>query len=164
MESGFTKNPQDRPKAEIGYSGHPISSSRHEIILTTLAAPTVPSTVRSVLRLRAAQWRLARPLIDDVTVCAVELVSNACAATPDEQITFHAVLHSKDGTLWIGVWDSSDFMPLPKATTWNLADIDALPDDYEFGGWGLPLVMSLAAKHAVKKTPGGKWVCAQFRL
>ncbi|MDX6740664.1 ATP-binding protein [Actinocorallia sp. A-T 12471] len=102
-------------------------------------------------------------MADDAMLCAVELVANACAATPDRHITFRAFFNPAEGTLWVGVWDADPHMPVAQPSEFSLADIDALPQDHEFGGWGLPLVMSLAMDHGVEKTKTGKWVYAVFK-
>ncbi|ROO87210.1 hypothetical protein EDD29_4804 [Actinocorallia herbida] len=51
-------------------------------------------------------------------------------------------------------------MPDARPASLTLAALDALPDDHDFGGWGLPLVMSLSVTHGLESTATGKWVYA----
>jgi len=139
-----------------------VRRSATELNLTTRPAPDVPATVRSMLRLRLASWRLPAELAEDILLAAVELVSNACDAAPGTGIAFRARLDPDAGTVWIGAWDSCRGVPTARRPELTLEDIDALPDDHVFGGWGLPLVAALAADCGVTRTPGGKWVYAIF--
>ncbi|WP_157963673.1 ATP-binding protein [Actinocorallia populi] len=125
-------------------------------------APDVPAAVRSLLRPRLASWRVAADLAEDILLSAVELVSNACDAAPAAEVVFRARLDPGTRTVWIGAWDTCRGLPAARRPELALEDIDALPDDHTFGGWGLPLVAALAADCGVTRTPGGKWVYALF--
>lgn len=133
-----------------------------ELNLVTRPAPDVPATVRSLLRLRLASWRVPADLAEDVLLAAVELVSNACDAAPGTEIAFRARLDPATGAVWIGAWDACPGVPTARLPELALEDIDALPDDHAFGGWGLPLVAALAADCGVTRTADGKWVHAVF--
>ncbi|GAA2732496.1 ATP-binding protein [Actinocorallia aurantiaca] len=133
-----------------------------ELNLLTRPAPDVPATVRSLLRLRLASWRVPADLAEDVLLAAVELVSNACDAAPDTEIAFRARLDPATGALWVGAWDTCPDVPTARRPELTLEGIDALPDDHTFGGWGLPLVAALAADCGVTRTADGKWVHAVF--
>ena len=134
-----------------------------ELNLTTLAAPDVPATVRSMLRLRLPSWCVTGAAADDIELAAVELASNACAATPATEISFKARFDPVAATVWVGVWDSSPYRPTPRNPELSLEAIDALPEDHEFGGWGLSIVLALSLESGVSSTPAGKWVYAVFK-
>ncbi|MEO3783397.1 ATP-binding protein [Actinocorallia sp. B10E7] len=138
------------------------SAAGIELNLTTRPAPDVPATVRSLLRLRFASWRVPADLAEDVLLAAVELVSNACDAAPDTEIAFRARLDPATGAVWVGAWDTCRGMPTARRPELTIEDIDALPEDHAFGGWGLPLVAALAADCGVTRTADGKWVHAVF--
>ncbi len=134
-----------------------------ELNLTTLAAPDVPVTVRSMLRLRLPLWCVTGAAADDIGLAAVELASNACDATPSAEISFKARFDPVAATVWVGVWDSSPYRPTPRNPELSPETIDALPDGHEFGGWGLPIVLALSLESGASSTPAGKWVYAIFK-
>ena len=155
--------PQENTKsAESALIGIRQNDAGLELNLTTRPAPDVPATVRSLLRLRLASWHVTGDLADDILLCAVELVSNACDAAPDTEVAFRARLDPATGAVWIGAWDTCPEVPAARRPELTIEDIDALPDDHVFGGWGLPLVAALAADCGVTRTPVGKWVHAVF--
>jgi len=131
--------------------------------LTTISAPDVPATVRSMLRLRLPLWRVTGSAADNIELAAVELVSNACSATPAAEISFRARFDPLTNRVWIGAWDSSPGMPVPRVSELSLEIIDALPEDHEFGGWGLSIVLDLSLESGTSITPTGKWVYAIFQ-
>jgi anti-sigma regulatory factor (Ser/Thr protein kinase) len=135
-----------------------------ELNLTCLPAPDVPFTTRAMLGLRLASWHVRDELAREICLAAVELLTNACTETPEHEITFTARLNPQAGTIRVGVWDSSNGLPEPKTDEWTLESIDSMPDDYEFGGWGLALVMASSIERGIDKTaPTGKWVWALFK-
>jgi hypothetical protein len=65
----------------------------------------------------------------------------------------------------VGVWDASLDEPKTKDGDPSLDEIDALPEDHNFGGSGLVLVRELASGHRVEKTESdGKYVWADFDM
>ncbi|MFC4053528.1 ATP-binding protein [Actinomadura syzygii] len=100
-----------------------------------------------LVELRLDAWGLA-VLRDDVKLIASELVTNAVLHTPEREI--RARLTREACGVWLGVWDSSDVMPVRRD------DGDGL------GGRGLPLVAALASEcGAFRALPYGKWVWAR---
>ncbi|WP_433329843.1 ATP-binding protein [Spirillospora sp. CA-294931] len=149
----------------------------NELVLTTIAAPTVPATARAMLRMRLETWRIAatpggRDRVFEMELCASELVTNACQAAPDSRITFKVIREPR--AVWIGVWDSSYEDPVPSCVVALdvediTPDIHALAADHvadDIGGWGLPLVIGLTTEREIIRTyaPSGKWVCCKYYL
>ncbi|GAA0954195.1 hypothetical protein [Actinocorallia libanotica] len=89
-------------------------------------------------RLRLASWRVPADLADDILLSAVELVGNACDATPAARIAFRARRDPATGAIWVGARDTCRALPTARLPELTLEDLDALPDDHAFGGWGLP--------------------------
>ncbi|GAA2451305.1 hypothetical protein GCM10010191_81740 [Actinomadura vinacea] len=114
--------------------------------------------------------RLPAELIDDLHLSVSELVTNACAATPDQEITFKAVF--EDRSIWVGVWDASDEEPTPRRLQpLSLEDLQpdarALDEGHQsgdIGGLGLQIVMALTEDRSVDRTHPGKWVWARFPM
>lgn len=141
------------------------------LVLTTLPADSVPLTVRGMLEQRLGRWSLDRlkheELIYNLHVCASELVTNACRATPHTAITFRAV--RVRASITVSVWDASDLVPSVAGVTELdvTPDARALDDGYDdgTGGLGLPLVLALSSELGVQRTaPRGKWIWARFDL
>jgi anti-sigma regulatory factor (Ser/Thr protein kinase) len=151
------------------------ATADREITCTTLPAPSVPASVRSILEQRIALLGLDKVISEelrcDILLAVSELVANACDATPCHEITFRVVF--EDRSVWIGVWDASNEQPRPKAIV-ELGPDDITPDPNaldegyisdDIGGWGLPLVMGLTKDRNVSPTPPeGKWVWARFHF
>jgi anti-sigma regulatory factor (Ser/Thr protein kinase) len=151
------------------------TTADREITMTTLPAPTVPASARSMLEQRIALLGLDKVISEelryDIFLAVQELVVNACDATPLRPITFKAVF--EDRSLWIGVWDASNKQPRPKEIA-ELGPEDIEPDPnalnegytcHGIRGWGLPLVISLTDDRNVTPTPPeGKWVEARFHF
>ncbi|GAB2808270.1 hypothetical protein GCM10022221_01960 [Actinocorallia aurea] len=133
-----------------------------ELRIETLAAPDVPATVRAMLRIRLQGWRVAGEAADAIELAASELMTNACSATPSRVVAFRAVFRVRSGDLWIGAWDGSAEQPVPRRIELTLDAIDGLPEEHEFGGWGLSLVLATALETGAVRTRPGKWVYAVF--
>ncbi|WP_433228862.1 ATP-binding protein [Actinomadura formosensis] len=136
-----------------------------ELDISCLASGTVPGLVRTLVELRLGEWGLGK-VAGDVLLIAGELVANAVRATPDREIRVRFA--REVGTVLLAVWDSSAAMPVVRPVV-ELALDDIVPDaralddghDAGTGGWGLPLVQTLAAKCGVTETWPGKWVWAR---
>jgi anti-sigma regulatory factor (Ser/Thr protein kinase) len=140
-----------------------------ELDMTCLAAQTAPGQVRTHIEFRLTDWGLLG-IAHDVYLIAGELVANAVEATPDHVIRVRFT--REPGAVLLGVWDSSDEMPVSKPVE-ELSLLDIKPDpraldpghDDGAGGWGLPIVNELASAWGVSRTPqGGKWVWARVRV
>lgn len=143
--------------------------------LTTLPAPDVPATVRAMLEQRLHRWHLTAvrsgEFLHDIQLCADELVTNACQATPSQKITFRATLAQHERAVTLSTWDASTALPTVRPVA-QLAAEDIIPDfnalnpgfkDNQIGGWGLPMVVALSAAQGVVPTePQGKWVWARL--
>lgn len=132
------------------------------------AARTVAGQARMQAGLRMADWGLGGRQYDDlradVLLTLAELVANAVTATPDGPIRIRLI--PEESVILLGVWDASDAMPkLVPTYEPTLDDLDLTPDNFDDnGGWGLPLVLALAAETGTTPThPTGKWVWARFK-
>jgi anti-sigma regulatory factor (Ser/Thr protein kinase) len=161
--------------AQVSTTAAANTAADREISMTTLPAPTVPASARSLLEQRIALLGLDKVIPEelryDILLAVQELVANACDATPLSSITFKATF--EDRSIWIGVWDASNDQPKPRAIVeLGPEDIEPDPDALneghtcdDIGGWGLPLVMSLTDDRDVSPTaPKGKWVWARFNF
>ncbi|GAA0282700.1 hypothetical protein GCM10009527_093610 [Actinomadura nitritigenes] len=139
----------------------------NQLDMTCLAAPTVPGLVRSLVEFRLVGWALDG-LIGDVSLVAGELVANAVRAAPYREIRVRFDREVRGVVL--AVWDPAAGMPVARPVI-ELEPDDVAPDplalddghDAGIGGWGLPIVQSLASECGVEPTPpAGKWVWARF--
>ncbi|GLZ10747.1 hypothetical protein Acsp04_09820 [Actinomadura sp. NBRC 104425] len=67
----------------------------------------------------------------------------------------------------IAVWDSSNRLPQVRPSPDLGADVSALSSEgsHDLGGWGLPIVSTLAANCGCTPEPtGGKWVWASLEI
>ncbi|MEU8799330.1 ATP-binding protein [Spirillospora sp. NPDC048819] len=140
-----------------------------ELDMSLLAAPTAPGMMRTLVEFRLREWGVAGNA-DDVYLVASELITNAVRSTPDREIRVRLV--REDGAVVLGVWDSSEVMPVVRPLTEMTLD-DIVPDaraldaghDDGMGGRGLPLVQALSVECRVTKTePRGKWVWARVAV
>jgi anti-sigma regulatory factor (Ser/Thr protein kinase) len=133
-----------------------------DLDLTCLAMRTVPAEVRQRIQFRLDAWRLPG-IADDLQLIVAELVSNACTETPNESIRIQ--LKRELRSVLFGVWDGSNRLPeVRRSQELTLETLDLSPDHYDDnGGWGLPIVQSLATECGVNPTrPSGKWVWARL--
>lgn len=134
--------------------------------MTFRATPTVSGRVRTLVKLRLAEWGLTG-ISEDVVLIASELVTNATRYPPERKIRVR--LARETGAVVLAVWDSSDARPVRKrelgVTTSDLAPDTAALDpghEAETGGRGLPIVAALSEQCGVTPTePRGKWVWAR---
>ncbi|MEW2353779.1 ATP-binding protein [Spirillospora sp. NPDC029432] len=117
--------------------------------------------------MRVARWSMWH-IKHDACLIAGELIANAVAAAPGEEIRIRCTREPE--AILLGVWDASDEMPvvLP-VKEMTLDDVEGDPlalepgHDDGTGGWGLPIVEALAAECGVDPTePRGKWVWARI--
>lgn len=139
-------------------------SSFDNLDMTCVAAGTVAAEVRQRIEFRLDGWGLHR-LADDIHLVATELITNACAATPMEQIRirFTREAHS----VFLGVWDSSDVLPrMRQPEELELDRLTLSPEAFDDnGGWGLHLVRTLSSEFGVIRTqPYGKWMWSRFTV
>lgn len=135
-----------------------------QLDMACIAAGTVAAEVRQRIALRLADWRLTH-LADDVQLVAAELITNACAITPQGQIRVRFTRETK-GVL-LAVWDSSHQMPrVQPVAELDLDDLDLSEQNFDRnGGWGLQLVTALSTECGVSRTdPQGKWVWSRFSV
>ncbi|WUH98989.1 ATP-binding protein [Spirillospora sp. NBC_00431] len=147
-----------------GASVNVVATRRLDV--TFPAAPIVPGQVRTLVELRLVEWDLTG-LVDDVTLIASELVTNAVRHASGREIRVRFT-REPYGVL-LSVWDASDAMPVrglpvnsaadataPNATALEAGRLDGM------GGRGLPIVQALAHRCGVSRTePHGKWTWAR---
>jgi anti-sigma regulatory factor (Ser/Thr protein kinase) len=101
----------------------------------------------------------------DVLLCAGEFVANAVEAAPTREIRVR-LSRDADGVL-LEVWDPGDTMPKARPIVeLTLDDLDLSEENWDDkGGWGLPIVATLAQDCGFTPHPrnGGKTVWARFK-
>jgi anti-sigma regulatory factor (Ser/Thr protein kinase) len=129
---------------------------------TMLASRAAVGVARDMVERRAHEWGLAH-LGVDLRLVTDELVANAVAVSPwDGQVKVR-IRREGEGVVVL-VWDQSPKHPELQRVGLTVEMIDALPDDHEFGGWGLSIVEQLSDACGVTWVePFGKWVWARFR-
>lgn len=142
-----------------------MTTIRKASILHYPAHPVIVGMARNQAISLIQKWSLPVAL-DDAALIVSELATNAVRISkPADQVALH--LRQVDLGLAIGVWDSFQSPPIA-STAGELTLDDTVPDpealahDDRAGGWGLPLVQTLAAEFQVMLTskPTGKWVTA----
>lgn len=128
---------------------------------------------RTVIANQAKEWKLSEAILDSVIRSASELVSNAVAVSGAIDL-IKIRLEWFPNCVVLSVYDASPRQPKASAPSFTLEELDGLPDEgnpFElpvFGGWGLPLVETLAnATGADWLSPAprsGKWVWARFNF
>lgn len=140
-----------------------------ELDMSLVAAKTAPGMMRTLIEFRLREWGVAGDA-DGLHVVASELITNAVRTTPDREIRVRLV--REDGAVVLGVWDSSEAMPVVRPIV-EMALDDVVPDaraldagyDADMGGRGLALVQALSVECKVTKTePCGKWVWAKVAV
>ncbi len=119
--------------------------------LLLLASSTAPAQIRTLVGFRLADWRL-RGITYDVQLIASELVTNAIKSTPNAEIRVR--LTRERNTVLLGVWDSSNAMPISNASA-EASQADTAPDHRtpdaghhaDTHGRGLPIVEALWTRH-----------------
>jgi len=134
-----------------------------DLNIRLLACPTAARLARTLIARRITKWGYTHRL-DDVLLVASELITNASKAAPNSQIKLR-LNHNSQG-IFISVWDPASTLPAAKPVTeLTLEALDASPNTWDNGGWGLPLVQALAAACGHHPTdPSGKWVWATLDI
>jgi anti-sigma regulatory factor (Ser/Thr protein kinase) len=131
--------------------------------MTVLASAAAAGLVRTFIKSRLHNWDCTH-ISDDAQLIATEMVANAVAATPGEEIRFR--LSRDTGGVLLAVWDSSAQPPaLTPITELTLDTLDTSEEHWDDnGGRGLPIIAALAADCGHQPDPsGGKWVWARIR-
>jgi anti-sigma regulatory factor (Ser/Thr protein kinase) len=107
---------------------------------------------RALVAITLIEWSL-RHLVDDATLIASELISNAVEFTSSGHIEL--ILSQEDGAFTIGVWDSNPSPP-------HLSPCGP----YDESGRGLHIIAALAEEHGHDPVaePEGKVVWARVRI
>jgi anti-sigma regulatory factor (Ser/Thr protein kinase) len=131
------------------------------------AFPAQPETVgwiRDTVTRAAHEWGAPLDTCTRIRLVVSELATNAVEASA-AGATIRARVLGGPLLIRVGVWDECPDEPKIKDGDLSLDEIDALPEDHDFGGWGIVLVQELASGHHVEQTePGGKYVWADFDL
>jgi anti-sigma regulatory factor (Ser/Thr protein kinase) len=133
------------------------------MLMPLRASKTAPSLARALTRSRLNKWGYGH-LSDDVLLIASELIANAVAATPGEEIRYQCS-HDIDGVL-IAVWDGSPDSPQARPMAeMTLEALDVSEEHWDDNsGRGLPIVAALAVECGHTPDPlGGKWVWARLK-
>lgn len=129
------------------------------------AYPARPETVgwiRDVVTRAAHVWGAPPDMCLRIRLVVSELATNALAASePGGMVRVRLCVWPLG--IRVGVWDACPDEPKDRDGNLSLEEIDALPEDHDFGGWGLLLVRELAGCRYVEKTePVGKYVWVTF--
>ncbi|WP_141584339.1 ATP-binding protein [Actinomadura sp. WMMA1423] len=133
------------------------------LLLSMLASKAAPGLARTLTMARLRKWGCAH-ISDDAFLIASELITNAVAATPGEEIRYQCSLDVA-GVL-IAVWDASPTKPRVRPLVELTLDTLDVSEDHwdDNGGRGLPIVAALATECGYSPDPaGGKWVWARLK-
>ncbi|MFF5264838.1 ATP-binding protein [Actinomadura viridis] len=135
------------------------------LIFSTLATPSVAGLARTLTNARLHKWGCLH-ISDDAFLVASELISNAITATPGQEIRYQ--LSRESDEILLAVWDSSTSVPVPRPAPpveLTLETLDLAPERWDDnGGWGIPIVATLAVSSGYTLDPnGGKWVWARLK-
>ncbi|WUI02404.1 ATP-binding protein [Spirillospora sp. NBC_00431] len=133
------------------------------LLVSMTASKAAPGIARQLTQTRLYMWGYGH-ILDDVFLVVSELITNAVAATPGQEIRYQC---SRDtaGVL-IAVWDSSPDVPRPRPMAETAADALDLSEEGwdDNGGRGLPIVAALAVECGHTPDPSnGKWVWARLK-
>lgn len=134
-----------------------------ELRISLLAAKATAGLARTLIATRLHKWGCTH-ISDDAFLVVSELVSNASAATPGEEIRLR--LRREAGAVLLAVWDASDRLPQQKPAAGPSLDTLDLSEEHwdDSGGWGLHIVAALAVESGYTHDPsGGKWVWARLK-
>lgn len=133
------------------------------LVISLLASKSAPGLARTLMRARLIKWDCSH-ISDDAFLIASELIANAAAATPTQQIRFQC---SRDAAgVLIAVWDASPAQPQARPIVEVTPEtLDLSEENWDRnGGWGLPIVAALAADCGHSPDPsGGKWIWARLK-
>lgn len=137
------------------------------------ASAAIVGLSRAVIGGQADSWHLPEAMKDALVRCVSELMTNAVAVSGALDLV-KIRLEWFPTCVLLSVYDVSAKEPKTSAPNLTLDELDALPDVEdplelrEFGGWGLPLVETLAdvtGAHWLRPAPGsGKWIWARFNF
>lgn len=136
------------------------------------ASVAIVGLSRIVIKEQAEIWRLAPEKTDSLVRSVSELVTNAVGVSSAVDL-IKIRLEWLPACVILSVYDASSEEPKSSAPHLTLEELDGLPDDDplrlpQFGGWGLPLVETLAddtgAYWPAPAPISGKWVWARFNL
>jgi anti-sigma regulatory factor (Ser/Thr protein kinase) len=133
------------------------------LLIPMLASKAAPGLARTLTQTRLRKWGYTH-ITDDVFLIASELIANAVAATPGQEIRYQC--SREDTGVVIAVWDSSPELPRPRRPVELTLDTLDISEEHwdDNGGRGLPLVMALAIECGHSPDPsGGKWVWARLK-
>jgi hypothetical protein len=140
-----------------------VATTFDDLRITMLASKAAAGLSRTLIGARLYKWGCTH-ISDDAFLIITELVANASAATPAKEIKVR-LSRDTDGVL-LAVWDSSNQTPQSKRVvelTLDTLDLSEGHWDHN-GGWGLPIVVALAADCGYAPDPyGGKWVWARLK-
>jgi Histidine kinase-like ATPase domain len=134
------------------------------------ACAAIVGLSRRVIADQAEMWGIAPAMKDALVRSVSELATNALGVSSALDL-IKIRLEWFPTRVLLSVYDASPQQPKSSAPGLTLEELDALPDDDpltlpRFGGWGLPLVETLAdATGANWLNPAplsGKWVWARF--
>lgn len=133
------------------------------LLIPMLASKAAPGLARTLAETRLHKWGYMH-ISDDAVLIVSELVTNAVAAAPGEEIRFQ---FSRDiaGVL-IAVWDASTAEPRARPMVDTARDALDVSEKHwdDNGGRGLPIVAALAVECGHTPDPsGGKWVWARLK-
>ncbi|WP_262402538.1 ATP-binding protein [Actinomadura sp. CNU-125] len=129
-----------------------------------LASKAAPGLARTLTKARLHKWNCAH-ISDDALMIASELVTNAITATPaGGEIRFQV---SRDcGGVLIAVWDNAPGTPQARPVVELTPEaLDLAEERWDNnGGWGLPIVATLAAECGYcPDSVRGKWAWARLK-
>jgi hypothetical protein len=136
------------------------------------ASAAIVGLSRMVIADQAEAWGLAPAMRDALVRSVSELVTNTLGVSSALDL-IKIRLEWFPICVLLSVYDVSPQEPKSSAPDLTLEELDALPDDDpltlpKFGGWGLPLVETLAdATGANWLSPApmsGKWMWARFNF
>lgn len=156
--------PQDANTDPTRNTASPEAINPIELKCAYPARPETVGWIRDTVTRAACEWGAPPDTCARIRLVVSELASNALAAS-DRDGAIHVRLRVWPLVIQVGVWDAGSDEPKIKEGDLGLDEIDAMLEEYDFGGWGLVLVRELASGHRTEKTePVGKYVWADFDL
>ncbi|MEU6034708.1 ATP-binding protein [Actinomadura sp. NPDC047616] len=140
-----------------------MSTKTDYMLISIPASPAAPGLARTLTQDQLNEWDCLH-ISDDAALIASELATNAVEAAPNTHIRFQ--LSRRPLEILIAVWDTSDRLPQMRPAPDLTPDASALSGSPAngLGGWGLPIVSTLAVNCGFIPEPiGGKWVWATLK-
>lgn len=149
---------------ETRRNGVQVNATRDDLWICLLATKAAPGLARTLTEARLYRWGLME-ISDDAFLIVTELVTNAAAETPGQEIRFQ--LSRDSAGVLIAVWDAGPGRPVARqaVTELTLDTLDVSEPAWDDNhGWGLNLVRALSAECGCCPDPqGGKWVWARLK-